>query len=197
MSHRVSPDMHLVEHRVGPGNGGTRGTLPRRVQRGGYHASWHEGRTVSRVGGWGGRWPVATVAEHRLVPAECPTQLACVGVDQQLLGVEAVAAAGVIRSVDAQPVYQAWGRPRQVAMPEVAIARGQWQACHLVHSVGVEQAPFHALRVAREHGQVHTSPVPVGSRWLRCPGRENEGCQAAGVLWENTGDETIAGGRAT
>src|SRR3569833_2695526 len=73
----------------------------------------------------------------------------------------------------AQAVYEPRRGAFEVPVPDIAIARRQWKPCEFVLSRRIEQAPFHTLRMAREHGQVHTVAVPMGTQGAWSPGAED------------------------
>ena len=99
----------------------------------------HEGRAVALVEGQ----VVAgldLVAEQRRVPLELADHLLGVGIEQQLVGIEAVAGRGLVGAVHAIAVDRARPRIGQVAVPDLVGVFGQCDALELALAAIVEQA---------------------------------------------------------
>ncbi len=130
------------------------------------------------------------VAEAGVVPANLARQRLGVGVDQQLVRVEAVALPGRVGPV--YPVAVKVSRPhvRQIAVPDLMRVFGQGNAGRLAPSLRVEQAEFHLLRVGREQGEVHAGAVPGGAQRVRQP-RLNPVGHVRVFLQAGSGSRTI------
>jgi hypothetical protein len=83
---------------------------------------------------------IQPVAKERIAPAYRPGHLARVGVQQQLVRIEAVAVARVIRTMGAIAVDQARLRVRQIAVPDLVGAFGQVEAPQFLAAARVEDA---------------------------------------------------------
>ncbi|MNT14047.1 hypothetical protein D3C72_1490370 [compost metagenome] len=83
---------------------------------------------------------VHAVAEQRVAPVHLAVQLAGVGVQQQLVRIEAVPILGIVGTVGAVAVHQAGLGVRQVAMPDLVGAFRQIEAAQFLAALGVEQA---------------------------------------------------------
>jgi hypothetical protein len=73
-----------------------------------------------------------------------------VRLDEELVGVEALAGLGGIGSMDAIAVQQSRPCFRQIAMPSLVCALSHLDALYLVASRGIEQAQLDLLSVSRE-----------------------------------------------
>ena len=104
------------------------------------------------------------------VPAHLALDRLGVRVDQQLVRVEAVAGARVVRAVDAVAVALAGADAGQVDVPVERGALGELDA--LLGVVVVEQAQLDPLRVLGEQGEVGSVPVPASRPGgTACPAR--------------------------
>ena len=92
-----------------------------------------------------------------------------IGVEQQLVGIEAVAALGRMGAVGAQAVERTGREARQIAVPDRSAAFGQGQALGLSPAILGEQAELDPGRVLREHGDVRALAVAVDAQGVRPP----------------------------
>ena len=123
--------MGLVDDGVGPGDAGR--TIVAPVEGFvGDDAFRHGGRAVAPVERQvaARRWQAKAV--QRVGPAQVAGQCAGVGVEQELVGIEAVAARRVIGTVGAVAIQQAGGGVGQVAVPDLVGVFGQGVAGDLV-----------------------------------------------------------------
>ncbi len=90
------------------------------------------------------------VAVERVAPAQRPDQVPGVGVEQQLVRVEAVPFFRPVRPVHAVTVEQPGPRLGQVAVPDAVGALAQRDALDLAPAAGVEQAELDLLGVRRK-----------------------------------------------
>src|SRR6476620_1105144 len=96
------------------------------------------------------------VAPHQ--PASEPLGI---GVEQQLVGVEAVAALGLVGPVDAIAVKLSGRNVVLITMPDVLGPLRQLNAFELAAALGIEQAEFDLLRIGREQRKISAPPVPA------------------------------------
>ena len=87
----------------------------------------------------------AVWAEVLMAPVELAHNVARVGVEQQLAGIEAVPLVGPPGAVGAQAIHQAGLRPRQVTVPDIDGMARKRQARQFLFALGIEQAQFHGL----------------------------------------------------
>jgi hypothetical protein len=133
------------------------------------HALGHAGGVVAAVEGEV-LLPVShAIAEVGVAPAQRAGQLLGVGVEQQLVGIEAVPAFGRIGAVDAVTVELAGPDVGEVDVPDLVGVLGQRDALDLAPASRVEQAQVHALRILREQGEVDAASVPGGAARMREP----------------------------
>jgi hypothetical protein len=106
------------------------------------------------------------VAEMRVAPlvAEAARDAVGVGVDQQLVGVEAVPALGLVGAVHAVAVELPRAHAGKVAVPHEVGALAQRHAADLPLAVLVEEAQLHLFGMAREDREIRALPVPRGAQ---------------------------------
>ncbi len=158
MAHGQTAHVRLVDHRVHPGR--AQGTVLVPVEVGIDHDRLgHEGRAVAVV-----HVQVAAahgIAEQRVVPDQVADDLHRVGVQQQLVGVEAMALFGREGAVHAVAV----GLPRadlgQVAVPYAALHVRQVEARDLVRAGLVVEAQLHPGRMLRPKGEIRALAIVV------------------------------------
>ena len=154
--------MHLVGDRALPRHHG----MGRRAPGEGRiddPAFGHQMRAVLVVEGQVLVGMVELVAEQLRTPFQVAHQLLGIGVDQQLVGVEAVAGLGLVGAVDAETVDGARPRFRQIAVPDLVGIFGQFDPLALGDAVIVEQAEFDLGGVGREDGEVDAETIPCGA----------------------------------
>ncbi|MNV94385.1 hypothetical protein D3C71_1891740 [compost metagenome] len=86
-------------------------------------------------------------------------QLAGVGVQQQLVRIEAVPVLRVVRAMGAVAIDQPGLSVRQIAVPDLIGAFRQIEAAQFLAAFRVEQAQFHAGGVGGEDREVHAQPI--------------------------------------
>ena len=159
MLHGEAAHVHLVDHHVlardvrrpvrAPGEGGLQ-----------HAALGHEGGAVAAVEGQVLALAADGVAIERVAPAQLADRILGIGVDQQLVRIEAVAFLGLVGAVDAIAVGHAGARLRQVAVPDVLGALAQHDALQLAAAVVVEQAELDLLGVLGEQREVDAFAIP-------------------------------------
>ena len=151
--HREAAHMGLVDHRV----------CPRNVRRPvvgpvealvGDDALHHAGRAVAAVEREIGAWRVYPMTEQRIGPSELAGNPPRIGVEQQLVGIEAVSALRLIGAMGAIAVQQTDLRIRQVAVPHLIGEFRQCIGCDLPLALRIEQTKVDALSVRGEHREV-------------------------------------------
>ncbi|CFM33239.1 Uncharacterised protein [Bordetella pertussis] len=161
--HGHAAHVRFVDDRVRPRRGGAPRCAPveRRL---GHHGFGHAGGAVAPVHAEVGARVLHAVAEQRVRPAQRAGQGGGVRVEQQLVRIEAMAGARVVRTVGAIAVDQARLRVGQVAVPHLVGAFGHGQARQLLAAARVEQAKLDARGVGREHGEIHAQAVAGGAQ---------------------------------
>src|SRR5579863_7497038 len=84
-----------------------------------------------------------------------------IGIEQQLVGVEAVAVFGLIGSVNPIAVELPRRDVVQVAVPDIFAALGQFDAFEFAASLAVEQAKLDLLRIGGKQREIGTPAVPA------------------------------------
>src|SRR5690606_21772777 len=80
------------------------------------------------------------VSEMCIAPDRTPRDALGIGIEQQLVGIEAVSLPGVIGAMDPIPVELSGGNVRQEAMPDIVGPLRQRYTLKLATPLGVEQA---------------------------------------------------------
>ena len=152
-------EVGLVDDRVAPRHVGAAVVAPgpRRVL---HHALRHHRRAVAPVRRRVGAVAARAKAIQRVVPADLAGELAGVRIQQQLVGVEAVAGARLVGSVHTVPVCLSGSRVGDVAVPNLIGAARQGEALGFRTALPIEQTQVDSGRVRREQGEVHSPAVP-------------------------------------
>ena len=112
-----------------------------------------EGKILARAPG--------AIAEMRVAPHQPPGEPLGVGIEQQLVGVEAVAVLGRIGAVDAIAVELPGRDVVEIAVPDVLVALGQFDPLEFAAALAVEQAKLDLFRIGREQRKVGAPSVPA------------------------------------
>ena len=157
--HRVSADMGLVENRAFPWNARRLGIAPGE-SRIDHPALRHACGAVAPVE----RQVVARradpVAEMGIGPAHMADQRLGVGVEQKLVGIEAVTGSRLIRSMDAVAIHGSRPRIGQIAVPDLVGIFRQNHPLQLAPAVPIEQAQLDLGGVSGEESEVHSQAIP-------------------------------------
>ena len=100
------------------------------------------------------------VAEQRGIPLQLADDLLGVRVEQQLVGIEAVAGRRFVGAVDAEAIDRARPRIRQIAVPDFVGVFRQHDTFGLALARGVEQAEFDFGALRREQREIDAEAVP-------------------------------------
>ncbi len=84
-----------------------------------------------------------------------------IGIDQQLVGIEAVAMFRLIGAVNAITVELTGADVVEITVPDIFGALGQFNAFEFASALAVEQAQFDLLRVGGEQRKIGSPAVPV------------------------------------
>src|SRR5690606_28756730 len=128
------------------------------------------------------------VAVMRIGPAQLAGERLGVGVEQQLVRVEAVAGARLVGAVDAVAVERAGPNVGQVAVPDLVGMLRQRHAVGLALAGRVEQAQLDTAGMGREQGEVDAVAVPGGAEriGLSRPDRDPRHQPAAPAGWSTS-----------
>jgi hypothetical protein len=152
-------DVGLVDHRFGPGPERPHMLAP--GEGGVDHAAFrHAEAVVAPVEGQVGAVRPDPIAEMGIRPAYGAAQRLGIGVDQQLVGIEAVTVARLVGAMDAVAVEQPGHGLGQIAVPHLVGVFGQRDAVDLAPAAGVEQAQLDPLGVGGEQREVDARAVP-------------------------------------
>jgi hypothetical protein len=152
-------DVGLVDYGVVPGNA-RRPVVSPGEGRLHHLALGHARGVVPLVEGQILLFGAEPVAEVRVTPVQVTDRGLGVGVEQQLVRVEAVALFGVVGSVDPVAVELAEPPVGQVAVPLLVGALPHLDALDLCLARRVEEAELDLLGVLGEEGEVDPLPVP-------------------------------------
>jgi hypothetical protein len=167
MPHGVAAHVRLVDHGAVPRDG-LPGALARPVEVGVHHHRLrHERGAVLLVERQVALRVADPVAEHRRVPLQAADVGARVRVEEQLVGVEAVALGGRVGAVHAVAVHRARTDARDAAVPYLVAVFGQLDALDFGPALAVEQAHLDLGGMRGEHREVDALPVPRGTARMR------------------------------
>ena len=102
-------------------------------------------------------------AEMRVRPSPLAHDGLGVGVEQQLVGVEAAPAVRIIGTVDTVTVKEPRTRLRQIGMPDVIGLLLNVEPCHLVRTSWIEETQLDSLGMLGEEREIDSSPIPGGA----------------------------------
>src|SRR6476620_10382764 len=97
----------------------------------------------------------------RIAPSQSSGKPLRIGVEQQLVGVEAVAVVRLIGTVNAIAVKLPGGNVVQIAVPDVLAALRQLNAFEFATTLADEQSQLDLLRVRGEQRKSGASPRPA------------------------------------
>ncbi len=168
---RQALDVGLVDDGVFPGN-----VRPRlaTVHEGlvDHDGLQHAPRIVAAVEGQILARAADAEAEMRIAPHQPPGKPPRIGVEQQLVRIEAVAALRRIGTMDAVAVELPGRDVVEIAVPDVLGALRQLDALQLAAPLGVEQAELDLFRIRREQGKVSAAAVPICTKAGRRSGSQ-------------------------
>ena len=98
-----------------------------------------------------------------------PDDLLGVGIEEELVGVEAVPGRGLVGAVHPVAVDRAGPRVRQIAVPDLVGVFRQLDALEFALASLIEQAELHLGGVGREQGEVDAEPVPCRAKRIGTP----------------------------
>src|SRR5205823_4561842 len=107
-----------------------------------------------------------------VAPDQPPGEPLGVRIEQELVGIEAVAVLGLIRAVNAVAVELPGRNVIEVAVPDVLAALGKFDALELAPALAVEQAKLDLLRVGGEQRKVGAPAVPACTEAREGSGRQ-------------------------
>ena len=126
-----------------------------------------------------GAWPVPEV---RVFPVKRPHGRLGVGVEQELVGVEAVAVIGVVRPVHPVTVELPEPAVGQVAVPDPVRPLPKLDPLDLLLPGRIKETKLHPLRVLREQGEVDALTVPGRAERIRHSWPDDAGQEQVSVL---------------
>ena len=168
-------DVRLVDHRLGPAAARRPVGAPG-VRRVDDPALRHRPGAVAAVEGEVGARAADPVAVERVVPAQLAGERPGVGVEQQLVRVEAVPGLGRVGAMGAQAVELAGAQVGEVAVPDLVGELRQRDAVGLAPALGVEQAELDPAGVGGEDRDVDAGAVPGGAERERQAGGDAGSC---------------------
>ena len=110
---------------------------------------------------------LAVSAKVLIAPFERSDHLPGIGIQQQLRGIESMAAVRSPGAMGTQPVDQTGTRVGQVTVPHVAGVGWQRISGGLAFAGFVKQAQLHLVGMSRKHRKVDALAIPVGAQWPR------------------------------
>src|SRR5207253_5523297 len=122
----------------------------------------HSARVVAAVEGEVSTRAAGAIAEMSVAPDQPAHQPLGIGIDEQLVVVEAKSPLRVIWSVDAVAIGLAGRHVIEIAVPDILCPLRQRDALDLAAAVAIEQAQLDLLGVRREQRKISSAPVPGG-----------------------------------
>jgi len=96
-----------------------------------------------------------------------PEQGFCIGVDEELVGVEAMTVPRLVRPIDTIAVEGPRPRIRQIAVPDFVGIFRQRNAVDLANTLRIEETELDPLGVRREQGEIDALAVPRRAEGIR------------------------------
>src|SRR5207302_2720603 len=131
-----------------------------------------------------------TIGEMRIAPYQPSGKPLGVGVEQQLVGIKAVAVLGLVGPVNAVAIELSGRNVVQIAVPDIFGAFRQLDAFEFTTALTVEQAKLDLLRVGREQRKIGAPAVPACTE-----ARERSGgkSHASAIRYEKNGGQSRDG----
>src|ERR1700747_803649 len=133
----------------------------------------HSTRVVASVEREVGSRAAGAIPEMRVAPDESARELLGIGIDEQLVRIEAQSALGMISAVNPVTVELSRRDIIEVAVPDILGAFRQRDALDLAASMAVEQAKLDLFGVCRKQREIASAPVPCGSPRMPRAGRNH------------------------
>src|SRR6185437_2235223 len=109
------------------------------------------------------------VAEMEIADVKRADELARVGVEQQLMRIEAVALQRGVRSMHAIAIEHSRIGAGQIAVPDAFGIFGQGNTLELTPPVLVEKAKLNALGIRREQREIRAARIDVWAKGIGAP----------------------------
>src|SRR5262245_2344213 len=165
-----SLDVGFVDDRVLPGD--RRSTFFAPCERFiDDHALWYSTSVVAPVEREVGARAAGAIAKMCVAPDEAPGELPSIGIDEQLVRIEAQSPLRVIRAVNPVTVELSRRNIIEVAMPDILGTFWQRDALDLAPTMAVEWTKLDLFGIRRKQRETSSAPIPSGSRWMRRTGR--------------------------
>src|SRR6185437_2075153 len=157
-----------------------------------HPALWRAGGAVALVEGEIGLRMAQPIAEMRIAPEKRAFEPFGVGLDQQLVGIEALSLLRAVRAV--HPIAVEKTRPRlgKVTVPDLVRALAQIDSLHLAPAARVEQAELHLVGVGREKREIDTLPIPGGPARVGVAGPDGSEPLRLPGFWVRSGTGGVA-----
>ena len=129
------------------------------------------------------------IAEVGIVPLNFTYQFTGIGVNKQLIGVEAVAVLRIVGAVNAVAIQRPRFQVRHIAVPDLMGIFRQFQTGDFCFSRRIKQTQLHPLSVGGKQGEVHPFPVIICAQLLAMTGPNFKRC----ILWHFCSPRLFAG----
>ncbi len=166
VAHGEAAHVQLVDQHVVPGHARRPIVAP---DEGGVHhlTLGHPWRAVAGVEAEILGATADPIAKLGIAPMNLADDAFGVGIEQQLVSVEAVALLRPVGAMHPVTVQQIGPGFRQIGVPDSAGALAQRDLCDLVLALGVEQAQHHLFGVLRKQSEVDALSVPGRPKRIR------------------------------
>ena len=174
MEHRHALDVRFVEDGSHPGHVGRPIVAPRE-RRVDDHRFGHAAGVIAAIETQVGARRPDAIAVVRVTPAHRPGDRLRIGIEQELMMIEAMAVDRIVRPVDAISVERARSQPRHVAVPDFVGIFGQGIARDFPATAIVEHAQIDAFGVRGKQREICSRTVPRGAQGVGAPGFQSFG----------------------
>src|SRR4051794_26678354 len=138
-----------------------------------YDRLWHPARVVAAVERQVFPRAAGAIGKMRVAPHQPAGEAPRVGVEQQLVGIEAMALLRRVGAVHAVTVELPGRNVVEIAVPDVLGAFGKLDFFQFAAALAVEQAQLDLLRIRREQRKVRAPAVPACAEPGRRAGRQS------------------------
>jgi len=172
-------EMRLVDHGFRPRHVGRAIIAPiERVV--GHHGLGHAGGAVAPVERQIGARRLRAIAVQCIGPVQTPDEPGCIGIEQQLVWIEAMTALRVVWTVGAIAVDRAGFGIWQIAVPDLIGVFGHGETRDFAPAGRIEQAQIDPLGMGGEDREICSEAVPCGTQRIRLAGQQVGGNMAHG-----------------
>ena len=182
-------DVALIDHGMRPRDIGSAGVLPVNGIGVDDLTFGRKRRAVSRIKAEIQLIVSQLIAEVGIVPLNVTHQFTGIGVNKQLIGIEAVTVLRIVRAIHTVTIQRPRFQIRHIAVPDLMGIFRQFQAGYFCFSRRIKQTQLYPLRVGGKQSEVHPFPVIICAQLLAMTGPNFKRC----ILWHFCSPQLFAG----